>query len=169
MPTQEQINQLIRQHWSDTISAADKAYFDSINSLPPIEGDNTFNPYPSTDSLTAMVEADKAAEKATEAKMEQFLTNTGYFILYAVIFFFVFILVYQIIYQIRRAANPAYRERTDKEVEAYKQQQQLRKIEKAQERARKKRIRQAMSPEERQLRNIYWLLFWQGLSGRRRR
>ena len=132
------------------------------------EGYNV-TPYKSTDALIAEVEAKEAKQKEEDAQIEKFLTNTGYFILYAVIFFFVFILVYQIIYQIRRAADPAYRERTDKELEAYKKKQELRKIEKAQERATRRRLRQAMSPEERQLRNIYWLLFWQGLSGRRRR
>lgn len=140
------------------------------------EEDNTFNPYPPADSLTAMVEADKAAEKETEAQIEKFFTTTGHIILYAVIFIIVFMLVYQIIYQIRRATDPAYRERSDKQIEAYKQRQELRKQEKADRKRRRQRAIDSMSLTERllyeqnkELRRIHWYLTLRDLFAPRRR
>ena len=128
MPTQEQLHQFMLQHLHDTISAADKAYLDSINSLPPIE------------------------EPTIADDIAGILTCT--FIIIAP--FLLIGAIARIRRGLRMRRDPAYRAKQLEDM-AYIRRMQS------------ERQRQAMSPEERQLRNIYWLLFWQGLSGRHRR
>lgn len=142
MPTQEQINQLLRQHLSDTISAAQEAYLDSINSLPPIK----------------------------EPTIADDIAGILFWSLIIISPFLLAAAIGRIRVGLRMRRDPAFRAKWEEDMAYLRRMhrdRRLRQEEKAAQRARRERARQGMSPEARQLRNIYWLLFWQGL-GRRK-
>lgn len=144
----------------------------------------TATPFTTTEEGYNDTPTNTYSDLPTQEEMQQntdALFSTIFNIIAAVVIFCVaFIVACLVIHAIRSAINPAYREKMNKETAEYIEERKLRKQQKAQERAFRKRQRQraldSMSTTERllyeqnkELRRIHWYLTLRDLFAPRRR